>query len=158
MYKIGNATFYRFQHTISLTWRIFLIMILLSMHMLLEIRWIEMNGINKTKLLKAAGLKIKLGKVKFWHPSKNYIEYIKIVQFIDYKFTWFTNYRERKGEQADAIKDDANAELRNRKKSVRIKSNKDKNDSRQNSVRSHQTPSPYMVSININSNKNSWIR
>ena len=63
-----------------------------------------------------------------------------------------SNSRERKGEQAEALKDDAekrcdkDAELRNRKKSIKFKSNKEKSVSRQNSIRSHQTPSPYRVS------------
>ena len=65
-------------------------------------------------------------------------------------------FRERKGEQAEALKDDAekrcdkDAELRNRKKSIKFKSNKEKTNSRQNSIRSHQTPSPYRVSHECN--------
>ena len=35
-----------------------------------------MNGINKTKQHKAAGLKIKLGKVKFWNPSQKLLNKI----------------------------------------------------------------------------------
>ena len=58
-----------------------------------------------------------------------------------------SNFRERKGEQADTIKDESNAEVRNRKKSIKFKSNKDKPNSRQNSVKSHRTPSPYRVSF-----------
>ena len=65
----------------------------------------------------------------------------------NYVFEICREQKRKKGEDIEETQDDRNTSVRNRKsnKSIRFKSDNASNNSRQGSIRSHHTPSSYMV-------------